>query len=142
MHVTGRADAGSLAYSTLESYEATVRLILKPSCGGIALDHLTVGRADRIIQGIFRGGSLSKARRARAVPGLICGYAVRDDAIPRIPVRDVQRLPMPEKKASVLAATQVSEIRDLMHRWRATGHPGPGRITRCVSNAKRYTLVA
>lgn len=83
IHVTGRADAGSLAYSTVESYETTVRLILKPACGGIALDQLTVGRADRIIQGIFQIGSLSKARRARAVLGLICGYAVRDDAIPR-----------------------------------------------------------
>lgn len=106
-----------------------MRLVLKPACGGIALDQLTVGRADRIIQSIFQGGSLSKARRARAVLGLICGYAVRDDAIPRNPVRDVQRLPMPEKKTSVLTATQVSAIRDLMHRWRATGGPGPGRTT-------------
>lgn len=57
--------------------------------------------------------------------GLICGYAVRDDAIPRNPVRDVQRLPMPEKKTSVLTAVQVSAIRGLMHRWRATGGPGP-----------------
>lgn len=125
LHVTGRADAGSLAYSTLESYETTVRLILKPACGGIALDQLTVGRADRIIRGIFQTGSLSEARRARAVLGLICGYAVRDDAIPHNPVRDVQRLPMPEKKTSVLTAVQVSAIRGLMHRWRATGGPGP-----------------
>ena len=123
-HVTGRAEAGGRP-PTPESYETTVRLILKPACGGIALDQLTVGRADRIIQGIFQGGSLSKARRARAVLGLICGYAVRDDAIPRSPVRDVQRLPMPEKKTSVLTAAQVSAIRDLMHRWRATGGPGP-----------------
>ena len=93
-----RADAGSLAHSTLESYESAVRLLLKPVCGAITLNQLTVGRCDRIIQGIMRDGSLSKARKARAVLGLICGYAVRDDAIPRNPVRDVQRLPMPDKK--------------------------------------------
>jgi hypothetical protein len=62
IHVAGRAEAGSLAYSTLESEETTVRLTLKPACGGLTHDQLTVGHADRIIQGIFQGGSLSKAR--------------------------------------------------------------------------------
>ena len=100
VQANARADAGSLAHSTLESYESAVRLVLKPVCGAVTLDQLTVGRCDRIIQSIMREGSLSKARKARAVLGLICGYAVRDDAIPRNPVRDVQRLPMPEKKTS------------------------------------------
>jgi integrase len=125
VQATGRADAGSLAHSTLESYEAAVRLVLKPACGAITLDQLTVGRCDRIIQSIMREGSLSKARKARAVLGLICGYAVRDDAIPRNPARDVQRLPMPDKKTSVLTSEQVTGIRELMHEWRATGGSGP-----------------
>lgn len=125
VQATARADAGSLAHSTLESYESAVRLILKPMCGAVTLDQLTVGRCDRIIQGIMREGSLSKARKARAVLGLICGYAVRDDAIPRNPIRDVQRLPMPEKKTSALTSEQVTAIRELMHDWRATGGPGP-----------------
>lgn len=125
VQANARADAGSLAHSTLESYESAVRLVLKPVCGAVTLDQLTVGRCDRIIQGIMREGSLSKARKARAVLGLICGYAVRDDAIPRNPVRDVQRLPMPEKKTSVLSPEQIAAVRDLMHRWRATGGSGP-----------------
>ncbi|WP_341998806.1 site-specific integrase [Microbacterium sp. LWH7-1.2] len=125
VHANGRADSGSLAHSTLESYESAVRLILKPVCGAVTLDQLTVGRCDRIVQSIMRDGSVSRARKARAVLGLICGYAVRDDAIPRNPVRDVQRLPMPEKKTSALTAEQVAAIRDLMHAWRATGGSGP-----------------
>lgn len=125
IQATSRAEAGSLAHSTLESYESTVRLVLKPACGAITLDQLTVGRCDRIIQGIIRDGSLSKGRKARAALGLICGYAVRDDAMPRNPVREVQRLPMPEKKTSVLTPEQVAGVRDLMRRWRARGGPGP-----------------
>ena len=39
-----RAKAGSLAYSTYESYETTARVILVPRCGGVRLDQLTVGR--------------------------------------------------------------------------------------------------
>lgn len=84
-------------------------------------------------------GSLSKARKARAVLGPVCGYAVRDDAIPRNPVRDVQRLPMPEKKTSALTSEQVAAVRDLMHRWRATGgstDDGHIRRTRCRHHAR------
>ena|SRR5215207_1718456 len=35
VQATCRADAGSLAHSRLESYEAAVRLVLKPACGAI-----------------------------------------------------------------------------------------------------------
>lgn len=88
------------------------------TCGGIALGALTVGRCDRIIQGILVDKSLSTARRVRSVLGLVCGYAVRDDAIPFNPVRDVQRLPMPEKKTAVLTSAQITGIRELMEAWR------------------------
>ena len=62
VQANARADAGSLAHSTLESYESAVRLVLKPVCGAVTLDQLTVGRCDRIIQSIMREGSLSKAQ--------------------------------------------------------------------------------
>ena len=124
-HVKTRAATGSLAYSTYDSYESTLRLILVPRCGAIALGSLTVGRCDRIIQGLLVDGSLSKARRARSVLSLICGYATRDDAMPLNPVRDVQHLPMPDKKTSVLTPEQITAIRELMSTWRVTGARGP-----------------
>ncbi|WP_426183518.1 tyrosine-type recombinase/integrase [Microbacterium sp. TWP3-1-2b2] len=120
-----RARAGALSFSTYESYEQTTRLLLVPRCGGITLGALTVGRCDRIIQAAFTEKSLSAARRVRAVLGLVCGYAVRDDAIPFNPVRDVQRLPMPEKKTSVLAPVQIAAVRELMEHWRESGGAGP-----------------
>ncbi|GAA1817940.1 site-specific integrase [Agromyces neolithicus] len=120
-----RAKAGSLAFSTYESYETTARVIIIPRCGGVRLDQLTVGRCDRIIQRILDEETISKARRARAVLSLVCGYAVRDDAIPRNPVRDVQRLPTSPKKESVLTPTQINGIRELMQRWRADAGFGP-----------------
>lgn len=121
-HLKTRAATGSLAYST---YESTLRLILAPRCGAITLGSPTVGRCDRIIQSLLMDGSLSKARRARSVLSLICGYAVRDDAMPLNPVRDVQHLPMPEKKTSVLEPEQITVVRELMNAWRETGARGP-----------------
>ncbi len=125
LHIKTRAATGSLSWSTYESYETTLRLILLPRCAAIPLASLTVGRCDRVIQRPLMEETLSKARRARAVLSLICGYAVRDDAMSRNPVRDVQRLPMPEKKRSVLTPDQITAIRELMHRWRETGGSGP-----------------
>jgi len=57
----------------------------RPCCGAIALSALTVGRCDRIIQRLLTDESLSKARRARSVLSLFCGYAVRDAAMPLNP---------------------------------------------------------
>lgn len=76
-----------------------MRRLVASHCGGITLGALTVGGCDHIIQAILLEKSVSATRRARAVLGLICGFTVRDDAIPFNPVRDVQRLPLPEKKS-------------------------------------------
>ncbi|MBG6059694.1 integrase [Cryobacterium sp. MP_M5] len=120
-----RAKAGSLAYSTYESYETTARVIIVPRCGGVRLDRLTVGRCDRVLQRILEEETISKARRARAVLSLVCGYAVRDDALERNPVRDVQRLPTSPKKESALTREQIKGIRELMQQWRVTREDGP-----------------
>ncbi|CAG7844894.1 hypothetical protein USB125703_01146 [Pseudoclavibacter triregionum] len=92
-----RAENGTLSWSTYENYETTVRLTFVPVCGGVALDVLTVGRCDRIIQNLLADRGVSAARKARSVLSRICGFAVRDDAIPTNPVRDVTRLPTLEK---------------------------------------------
>ncbi|WP_241992957.1 tyrosine-type recombinase/integrase [Cryobacterium frigoriphilum] len=125
VQVLSRAKAGSLAYSTYESYETAARVIIVPRCGGVRLDRLTVGRCDRILQRILAEETVSKARRARSVLSLICGYAVRDDALERNPVRDVQRLPTAPKKESSLTPVQINSIRERMQLWRLTRDDGP-----------------
>ncbi|TFC86952.1 tyrosine-type recombinase/integrase [Cryobacterium sp. TMT3-29-2] len=120
-----RAKTGSLTYSTYESYETTARLVILPRCGGVQLDRLTVGRCDRILQKILEEESILKARHARADLSLICGYAVRDDAMGANPVRDVQRLPTTPKKESTLTTVQITTIRKLMQQWRITREDGP-----------------
>lgn len=120
-----RAENGTLSWSTYENYETTVRLTLVPVCGGVTLEALTVGRCDRIIQNLLADRGVSSARKARSVLSLICGFAVRDDAIPTNPVRDVTRLPTPEKKTAMLTPQQIEAIRDLMTRWRETEGMGP-----------------
>jgi hypothetical protein len=64
-----RAKAGSLAYSTYESYETTARVVVVPRCGGARVDGLTVGRCDRILQRVLEEETISKASRARVQPG-------------------------------------------------------------------------
>ncbi|WP_282826357.1 tyrosine-type recombinase/integrase [Gulosibacter sediminis] len=120
-----RAENGMLSWSTYENYEGMVRLTLVPVCGGVTLDALTVGRCDRIIQNLLADRGISAARKARSVLSLICGFAVRDDAIPTNPVRDVTRLPTPEKKTTMLTPPQIEAIRDLMTRWREAEGMGP-----------------
>jgi integrase len=120
-----RAENGLLAWSTYENYENTVRLVLVPTCGGVTLEALTVGRCDRIIQNLLAERGLSAARKARTVLSLICGFAVREDAIPTNPVRDVTRLPTPPKKTAMLTPEQIEAIRELMAHWRENEGMGP-----------------
>ncbi|TFD19201.1 hypothetical protein [Cryobacterium sp. TMS1-13-1] len=85
-----------------------------PRCGGVRLEHLTVGRCDRILQRILEEKKTSNARRARAVLSLVCGYAVRDDALMQNPVWDVQNLPVSPRKESALTPAQITAIRGRM----------------------------
>jgi hypothetical protein len=64
--IHARATAGSLTFSTFESYETAARMILVPACGGVRFDQLTVGRCDRILHRILEEQTVWKARRARA----------------------------------------------------------------------------
>ena len=123
--VLSRAKAGSLAYSTSESSDTTARVIIVPRCGGVRLKHLTVGRCDRVLQRVLDVGTISKARRSRTVLCLVCGYAVRDDAMRQTRVRDVQCLPTSTKKESALTSEQIKAVRALMQLWRITRDDGP-----------------
>ena len=123
--VHARASAGGLSFSTYESYETTVRLTILPACGGVELRHFTAGRCDRVLQRLSVELSPSAARRARSVLSLVCGFAVRDEAMVHNPVRDAQRLPLPEKKTTVLTPEQITAIRELMTHWREDTGMGP-----------------
>lgn len=120
-----RAENSMLSWSTYENYEHTVRRVLVPACGGVVLEALTVGRCDRILQHLLAERGVSAARKARSVLSLICGFAVRDDAIRTNPVRDVTRLPTPQKKTAILTAEQIVVVRELMTHWREDEGMGP-----------------
>jgi hypothetical protein len=80
----------------------------------VRLKELTVGRCDLTLQRILEEETISKAGRARAVLSLRCGHAVRDDALDRNPVRDVQRLSTSPRKESALSTEQIFDMRELM----------------------------
>lgn len=103
--------------STIEGYEASVRGVVDPACGALAIKHLSVGRLDQIIQQTNVERSLSAAHRLRKILSMALGMAVRYGAIPSNPVRDIQRLPGGPKKRSYLAPDQLREFRDLAARW-------------------------
>ena len=98
-----RAEKSMLSWSTYENYEHTVRLV--PACGVVTLEALTVGRCDRILWHVLAERGVSAARKAWSVLSLICGFAVRDDAIRTNPVRHVTRLPTPQADSREKAHT-------------------------------------
>ena len=64
--VRARAENGLLSWSTYENYEHAVRLVLVPVGGGVTLEALTVGRCDRVLQGLLAERGIAAAgRRAR-----------------------------------------------------------------------------
>jgi integrase len=107
--------------TTMESYRSTVTHTIVPACGNLPLRDLTVLRLNRILQTIRTDKSLSAARRARSVLSQVCQTGVEHEILHGNPTRDARRLPMPEKKESVLNPEQVLLVRDLIRGWRSSG---------------------
>lgn len=105
--------SGTVEDSTMESYEASVRNVITPACGDLLLRDFTVRRCNRILADIREQRSLAAARKARSVLSLICQTGIEYDILAFNPVRDARRLPLPEKKTSVLTPEQLLLVQPL-----------------------------
>ena len=120
-----KAHSGTVEDSTMEAYEDSVRYIIVPTCGDLLLRDFTVRRCNRILAEIRESKSLSAARKARSVFSQVCATGIEYDILTANPVRDTRRLPLPEKKTSVLTPEQLLVVQRLIRAWRATGGNGP-----------------
>ncbi|WP_448656322.1 ATP-dependent nuclease [Microbacterium lacticum] len=84
-----RAENGTLSWSTCENYETTVLLTLVPVCGGVALEALTVGRCDRIIQNLL-AVTLAGIPDAGTIPLPGSEIAGTESDLPQDPVADAR----------------------------------------------------
>lgn len=124
--LTDKRQSGSVVESTLDAYEACVRTVIVPTCGELLLRDFTVRRCNRVLTDIKSSMSLSAARKARSVLSQVCATGIEWEILTFNPVRDARRLPLPEKKTSVLTPRQLARVQALIRSWRAgADHHGP-----------------
>ncbi len=127
--------SGTVEDSTMESYEASVRNVITPTCGDLLLRDFTVRRCNRILADIREQRSLAAARKARSVLSLICQTGIEYDILAFNPVRDARRLPLPEKKTAVLTPEQLLLVQRLIRTWRKDSGYGPRPNVETLENA-------
>lgn len=127
--------SGTVEDSTLEAYEASVRNVITPTCGDLLLRDFTVRRCNRILADIREQRSLAAARKARSVLSLICQTGIEYDILAFNPVRDARRLPLPEKKTSVLTPEQLLLVQRIIRAWRKDSGYGPRPNVTTLENA-------
>ncbi|GLU89684.1 tyrosine-type recombinase/integrase [Agromyces sp. NBRC 114283] len=127
--------SGTVEDSTMESYEASVRNVITPTCGDLLLRDFTVRRCNRILADIREQRSLAAARKARSVLSMICQTGIEYDILAFNPVRDARRLPLPEKKTAVLTPEQLLLVQRLIRTWRKDSRYGPRPNVETLENA-------
>lgn len=131
-----KRQSGTVEESTLDAYESCIRTVIEPVCGTLMLRDLTVRRCNRVLVDIRSGMSLSAARKARSVLSQVCATGIEWDILTFNPVRDARRLPLPDKKTSVLTPAQLLVVRDLIRGWREEGaRSGPRPSVSVLENA-------
>jgi integrase len=110
---------------TIDRYETSLRVAILPALGHLRLREATVSRLDRCFKTIAAVHP-SKARHAKSTLGQVMAMAVRHDAIPTNPVRDVGRLRKPRRRVKALTTEDLHKVRAGIAAWQQPGNrPGP-----------------
>lgn len=119
---------GHLAPQTINNYEDCVHGTILPALGNLRLREVSVGRMDRFFKTI-KAKHPAKARIARVVLGQMLGMAVRHDALPSNPIRDVARIRRRRRQVRALSIEDLGTVRAAIWCWQTTpaGKPGPRR---------------
>jgi integrase len=114
-----------LTPQTIDKYETSLRVAILPALGHLRLREATVSRLDRCFKTIATDYP-SKARHAKSTLGQVMAMAVRHDAIPTNPVRDVGRLRKPRRRVQALTIDDLHTVRAAIAAWQQPGNrPGP-----------------
>ncbi|MGA7206875.1 MAG: hypothetical protein WBX27_19865, partial [Specibacter sp.] len=80
--------SGRASRQTIEGYRDTYRRTISPALSGLMLRELTTGRLDQFLKKVAAEHPAT-ARHSKVVLAGMLGLAVRQDAIPSNPIREV-----------------------------------------------------
>jgi len=120
-----------IAPQTMDKYEDVLRGIVLPALGSLRLGELTVGTVDRFLKKIAQNRP-AQAKHCKVVLSHILSLAVRHDAIPVNPVRQVGRLRRSHTDVRVASLDELLAMREAITCWRrGAGEPGVARLVGC-----------
>ncbi|MBP2211109.1 integrase [Rhodococcus ruber] len=116
---------------TKDTYARDVSLLL-PRLGALRVHEATAQRLGRVLDELRDAHGATSAKRCKTILTAIMAVAVREGAIGRNPVRDVEQIRIPAPGRESTRALTAEELATLLHRLRTSAEPLPpeGRGTR------------
>jgi integrase len=108
---------------TINRYEISVRVSIKPAVGNLRIREASAGRLDKFLRNVAKDRPAA-AQGAKVALGQMFGLAVRRGALGANPVRDTARLRSPRQKVVALETEQLELVRAAIREWR---QPTPGK---------------
>ncbi|GAA2947741.1 site-specific integrase [Microbacterium luteolum] len=108
--LTSKADR---APRTLETYRHSVRKVIIPRIGDLAVSEATAERLQRTLDAIAAENGPGEAKKARAVLSGMMGLAARSDAVKANPVRELAPI---QAKAVGATAVPLAELPSMLQR--------------------------
>lgn len=125
---------GTRAPSTLDLYRHAVDRHVLAGVGSLRLGEVSTRRLDRFLQDVLSDKGYATAKLCRTVLSGICGYLVRQDALPSNPVRDVTPLEADtDRTARALSPEQVRQ-------WLAILDADPVAVRKDLPDLARFML--
>lgn len=109
------ASKADRAPRTLETYRHSVRKVILPRIGDLAISEATAERLQRTLDAIAAAHGPGEAKKARAVLSGMMGLAARSDAVTTNPVRELAQI---EAKAVGATAVPLRELPVLLEQVR------------------------
>ncbi len=106
---TGLVERGTRSPSTLDEYRNILNRIVVPGVGSLKLGEVSTPRLDYFVQRVLVENGYATAKLTRTVLSGICGWLVRQGALPANPVRDLTPLELDRDRTA--RALSVDELR-------------------------------
>ena len=105
-------ESQDLAPRTIEQYQGNIDRCILTGVGSLRVRELTVPSRERLIRAVEKKHGAATAKTTRSVLSGMCGYAARQNALERNPVRDTSTVSSKPKSApKALTAAQAIDLR-------------------------------
>jgi len=111
---------------TIDTYTASLRIVIRPAIGNLRLRESTVGRLDKMFRTVAADRP-SLAKKAKVTAGQMFALAVRRGALATNSVRETGRIRKPRRTVVALEPEQLEAVRAAVRNWQepTPGKPGP-----------------